>query len=515
MTMDTLTWTAEALGVPMVEETADGSIKANQAAMRALAGQAPDGLVDLNGLVDIVAQLAEVPPDETCLTGLIERGRAGERYAEHVNNRPILVSPVAHGIRVMVGPVHANASIRKRAAAADLAAGVSHEVANALSAIVGWSQLAREQPETATPTEALALIESSATTAQEAARDMLRTVRPAPRATGDSEESSESPAVDVLEVVRSVVRLLEPEARATQVNVRAPLPVSDAKWVAGTRADVFTIVWNLAQNAVQMLPPGGTVSFAVGTTRRRVCLEIEDDGPGMTPVQARKAFEQYYTTRDEGTGLGLPLVRRAVNRLGGTIELDTAPDRGAHFRIELPLANAVGPKTTGLAASAEASPTSPSEESRRNTGRNVSRSDTRATKTVSGVQPRAAARSHVLVVENDEAVRELIATTLTIRDFDVTAVSGVAEALKLSGPFSLGLLDLNLEDGRGDQLLAQLRQRGIVRSAALMSGAPPPADMSAAGSPDSWLRKPFDTTDLVATLRELSALTHESKLQTG
>ena len=74
----------------------------------------------------------------------------------------------------------------------------------------------------------------------------------------------------------------------------------------------------------------------------RVRLEVEDTGPGMTPEQRERIFEQFYTTRDEGAGLGLAIVQRLVTDMEGTIEVDSRPGRGATFAVELPAAGGDG-----------------------------------------------------------------------------------------------------------------------------------------------------------------------------
>jgi len=70
-------------------------------------------------------------------------------------------------------------------------------------------------------------------------------------------------------------------------------------------------------------------------------------------------------------------------------------------------------------------------------------------------------------------------------------VGTAAEALASKKPFSAALVDLTLPDERGDILLGQLRKKGLVTRAAIMSGAPPPDDADPEGQPERWLRKPF------------------------
>ena len=161
--------------------------------------------------------------------------------------------------------------------------------------------------------------------------------------------------------------------------------------------------------------------------------------------------------------------------MGGRIRLDTSPGRGAQFRIQLPEA--------GVKRESELVP--------------------KPTRISRVMKPEQAERTHVLVVEDDEGVRGLISTTLALSNVASTCVGTAAEALRCKGPFSAALVDLTLPDERGDILLGKLRKSGVVSRAAIMSGAPPPDDADPDGKPERWLRKPFDPSDLLVSIREL------------
>ena len=445
----------------LLEEEETGAVRGNAGAVVALRGEKPESL--LAGAQHLLGSV-----DEAGLKDAIENARAGEQTA--FAPRPgvqVLAIPIAAGraavlITSQESPLAE--SIQAKAAAADLAAGVSHEVANALSAIVGWAQVARERPDKAPPQEALSLIEKSAQVARDATQDLLRMVR---------HTNHERTRADLSVVIHDVVRLLRPEAQSKRVTVRAE--VEDSCWVEGKRSQLFSIVWNLAHNAVQMVPAAGDVSIHARQRGSLIELEVHDNGPGMSEAEQARAFEPYYTTRTEGTGLGLAIVRGTVESLGGRIRLDTSPGRGAKFRIELPEA--------GVKRESELVP--------------------KPTRISRVMKSGKSERSHVLVVEDDEGVRGLIATTLMLSGVSSTCVGTAAEALRSKGPFSAAMIDLTLPDERGDILLGQLRKKGLVTRAAIMSGAPPPDDADPDGKPERWLRKPFDPSDLLLTVAEL------------
>jgi signal transduction histidine kinase len=85
-------------------------------------------------------------------------------------------------------------------------------------------------------------------------------------------------------------------------------------------------------------PGGGAVQLAAEALPAGARLTVRDTGPGMTPEELDRAFEPFHTTKAVGTGLGLPIVRRLVTDLGGTLRVETAPGRGTSFIVELPAA---------------------------------------------------------------------------------------------------------------------------------------------------------------------------------
>ena len=461
MTLELIRWLAHELRLALLEEEEDGTVTGNAEALGRLGGRP---MADLRSCACELLGGSEA----SGLDGIIDGAREGRQGS--ITSRSgvrVLAIPTGTGGAVLLITSQESAiaeSIQAKAAAADLAAGVSHEVANALSAIAGWAQVARERPDKAPPEEALSLIEKSAQLARDATQDLLRMVR---------NTNHERTRTDLSAVIRDVVRLLRPEAQSKRVQVRAE--VDESEWVEGKRSQLFSIVWNLAHNAVQMVPAGGEVSIHTRHRGTLVELEVRDNGPGMSEAQKLRAFDRYFTTRAEGTGLGLAIVRGTVESLGGRIRLDTSPGRGAKFRIQLPEA--------GVRRESEMVP-KPSRISR-------------------VMKPESAEKAHVLVVEDDEGVRGLISTTLALNGVASTCVGTAAEALQCERPFSAALVDLTLPDERGDILLGKLRKNGLVTRAAIMSGAPPPDDADPDGNPERWLRKPFEPSDLLLTIREL------------
>ena len=96
---------------------------------------------------------------------------------------------------------------------------------------------------------------------------------------------------------------------------------------------------NLALNAIQAMPHGGTLRIAgEGTRGHRVRVSVSDTGVGIKPEHLHRIFELYFTTKEKGSGVGLSMVYRTVQMHDGDIEVQSTPGAGTTFRILLPQA---------------------------------------------------------------------------------------------------------------------------------------------------------------------------------
>jgi two-component system OmpR family sensor kinase len=114
--------------------------------------------------------------------------------------------------------------------------------------------------------------------------------------------------------------------------------------VLGDEARLRQVMSNLVGNAIAHTPAGSPVRIGVGVQEGHAVLELCDHGPGMTAEQAARVFDRFYRadtargrTPTGGAGLGLSIVHSLVTAHGGRVEVHTAPDQGATFRILLPL----------------------------------------------------------------------------------------------------------------------------------------------------------------------------------
>jgi two-component system sensor histidine kinase HydH len=142
--------------------------------------------------------------------------------------------------------------------------------------------------------------------------------------------------VDLSKTINHVCELLRPEAAAREIDIVAHiepgLPQLQADQVRLTQA-----VMNLVINAVQAIARKGRVDVTVATIASSISVVVSDNGPGIPHEKLASIFEPYFTTKPEGTGLGLWIAQQIVTAHRGTVRAQNGPDRGALFTMTLPL----------------------------------------------------------------------------------------------------------------------------------------------------------------------------------
>jgi signal transduction histidine kinase len=121
-------------------------------------------------------------------------------------------------------------------------------------------------------------------------------------------------------------------------NVALQLAGDEAgPWIMGNEAELSQVLINLLLNALQATERGGSVAVEASQQGSRIFLRISDTGSGMTPEQVRHIFEPFYTTKEGGTGLGLPTCQRIIEQHGGAIEVTSSTGNGSVFTINFPV----------------------------------------------------------------------------------------------------------------------------------------------------------------------------------
>jgi two-component system, cell cycle sensor histidine kinase and response regulator CckA len=356
-----------------------------------------------------------------------------------------------------------------------LAGGVAHDFNNLLMAILGYCELLLANLDPADPHRTdIAEIQRAATSGAGLTRQLMAFGR---------KEIVDPTRLDLNPVLVGIQPILE---RLLAENIRVVLNLEPRlAAVKADRVQVEQIVLNLAVNAGDAMPGGGTLTIETAhrvldehdtTTHLSappgsyVVLRVTDTGSGMTPQVQARLFEPFFTTKERGrgTGLGLTTVHDIVTRNGGGIEIESAVGRGTSVSVHFAHAG------TAEMVVAEMSPLS---------------------------SPRGAAQT-VLVVDDAEGVRTLAGRLLQQQGYTVLVAANADEALQLFEQHSsidVLLTDVVMPGASGPELIRQLVERRPALKAIYMSGYTEDVLFQRGGILDPgivFLHKPFTSETL-------------------
>ena len=223
----------------------------------------------------------------------------------------------------------------KLRAMGEMAAGISHDLKNLLNPLSLHLQLLQRILRRGGPGAEEAIAEMS-----QVLRRGVETLERLREFSRQSPETSlETVALDAL--AHEALELCRPRIASTRraqgirlvEDRQAPPPIQ------ARSSELVAALVNLVANAIDALADGGTVTVRTGAEAGGAWVQVEDDGPGMSDEVKARIFEPFFTTKGQaGTGLGLAMVFASVQRYGGKLTLDTAPGRGARFRLWFPAA---------------------------------------------------------------------------------------------------------------------------------------------------------------------------------
>jgi len=371
---------------------------------------------------------------------------------------------------------------QKMEAMGTLAGGIAHDLNNALTAIAGYAELALSQVPAGTARVDVEEIRRAAERAGSVTKQLLAFSR---------NKLVEPRVFSLNDTVESIGRLL---ARLLGTDIEVLTTVAcDVPPILGDPGQLEQAILNLAVNARDAMPAGGQLTLDTSveqideafarahmplTPGSYAVLRMADTGHGMSPEVTSRIFEPFFTTKDvgKGTGLGLSMVYGTVKQMGGFIYVDSDVGRGTTFSLFF-RPSAVGAVKEAPRAAAQAP------------------------------RPRGPEQETLLIVEDEPAVRNLVASSLRSEGYHLLLAGSAEEALVIlaahRGAIDLLLTDAIMPGRSGIELARMLTDDRPGLPVVLMSGYTEETLPTSVAQTWSLLQKPFTPRDLRRRIREV------------
>jgi CheY-like chemotaxis protein len=276
-------------------------------------------------------------------------------------------------------------------------------------------------------------------------------------------------------------------AEASNIHITLQLHIESNAMVMGDDSELREVLVNMVFNAIDAMPEGGTLSLTTRVAGDSVIIKVVDTGVGMYPEVRSKIFDPFFTTKGKaGLGLGLAVSFGIIRRHGGNIEVESHYGKGTEFRITLPIAK-IGEKSV----------------------RQVEEPEITVSPSAPRVQLEEKPRTRMLVVDDEDFVRELIGEILEGEHCDVyLAESGSAALSAFSDmEFDAVFTDVGMPGMSGWELAREIRQIDTSIPIAVITGwgeAVGSHEQREAGV--NWVvAKPFTADRIVELVRDVES----------
>jgi CheY-like chemotaxis protein/anti-sigma regulatory factor (Ser/Thr protein kinase) len=242
--------------------------------------------------------------------------------------------------------------------------------------------------------------------------------------------------------------------------------------VSGNASELREVLTNMIFNAVEAMPEGGKIEIRTLKKRRDIYIQISDTGVGITEKTKKKVFEPFFTTKPfTNTGLGLSMSYGIVKRFGGEIEVESKVGRGTTFTITLPVG----------------------EEERE--------------ETVDPQMIKKGRKARILVIDDEEFVRDVLSRTLAHADHQVTVAEDGRKGVQLfkEGNFDIVLTDLGMPGVSGWEVCRMIKEISPHTPVGMITGW---GDERNRGKLeeyglDFFISKPFDFAQILNVVAEV------------
>jgi len=216
-----------------------------------------------------------------------------------------------------------------------LTSGIAHEIKNPLTVISGFAEVTKSKIEKAAGNEKLKEtiiyyqqeIVDNCRSMNRLIIDLLQLARP---------NKTERVKVNMANSLEKICNSIAPYALQKNVTLVKDLLAADLEILIDP-AQIGQVLLNLCNNSIQAMPRGGVLTVSTGRESDLLVIKVSDTGSGIKPEDLNKLGTPFFTTKAEGTGLGLSVTYSIIREHGGRIEVDSEIGRGTSFRIYLPL----------------------------------------------------------------------------------------------------------------------------------------------------------------------------------
>ncbi len=358
----------------------------------------------------------------------------------------------------------------KLRAVGEMASGVAHDFNNALTIILGNIQLLLFNARSEDEKETLRTIER-------VAKDSARTVKRLQEFTRNKVQQRLY-KLDINAIVKDAIEMTKPkwkdDAQARGVSIEVVSVLREVPCSGGNVSELLEVITNMIFNAIEAMPDGGRIELETFERNGKVFIQVRDNGIGMTEEVRQKVFEPFFTTKPfSNSGLGLSMSYGIIRRFGGEIAVESEPGRGTTFTISLPVRSGIE-EETDLGFSIEE-------------GKGV----------------------RVLVIDDEELVREVLFQALSRARYHVTLASSGEEGLRLfkEQPFDMVLSDLAMPGVSGWEVCRRIKEISPRTPVAMITGWGLELDSQKVeeSGVDRVISKPFDFGRILQVVSEMRA----------
>jgi signal transduction histidine kinase len=210
----------------------------------------------------------------------------------------------------------------------EMVAGISHEIRNPLGIISSTAELLKQNLARTDPEVRLTdVIVQEANRLNKIVTDFLNFARP---------QAPNLMPCKVDEVIEMNLTFLAPEINKNGYEIYKRF-ASDLPAIQADPGLLYQAFLNILINAMQAMPEGGTIRIELSANGNTMTILFGDEGPGIPDEALNKIWEPFFTTKDKGSGLGLPIVKKIIEGHGGTIEIENGLDKGIQVTVTLPV----------------------------------------------------------------------------------------------------------------------------------------------------------------------------------